>query len=48
MASPARVESAGGNFSDKLLSLCSLCFLLFKFISVSGIERLRQASSLQK
>jgi len=34
MASPARVESAGGNFCDKLLNLCSLCFLLFKFISV--------------
>ena len=49
-ASPARVESAGGNFSDKLLNLCSLRFLspsrglyepecLFKFISVFRINR---------
>jgi hypothetical protein len=39
MASPARVESAGVNFSDKLLNLCSLCFLLFKFISVFRLNR---------
>ena len=42
MASPARVESAGVNFSDEFLILCSLCFLLFNFIAPVRSSRKRR------